>query len=104
MRIPVPNPTYGRCVYIYPDADLRLYPGILGNSPEWAELYAKRSAVERSIAFFKYVLGTEQRMTFNSLTTKADIFIADIVQLLCLVLADKLCQRHLFRRIRRLTG
>ena len=43
-------------------------------------------------------------MTFNSLTTKADIFLAGIVQLLCVVLADKLCQRHLFRRIRRLVG
>lgn len=36
-------------------------------------------------------------MTFHSLTTKADIFLADIVQLLCVVLVDKLSQRHLFR-------
>lgn len=71
---------------------------------EWAELYTKRTAVERSISSFKYVLGAEQRMTFNSLTAKADIFLAGIVQLLCVVLADKLCQRHLFRRIRSLTG
>ena len=101
---PCTESKYGRCVYIYPDADLRLYPGILRGSPEWIKLYAKRTAVERSIASFKYVLGSEQRMTFNSLTTKADIFLAGIVQLLCVVLADKLCQRHLFRRIRRLVG
>ena len=95
---------YGRCVYIYPDADLRLYPGILRGSSEWSELYAKRTAVERSIGSFKYVLGVEQRKTFNPLTTKADLFLAGIVQLLCVVLADALYQRSLFRRIRSLTA
>ena len=95
---------YGRCVYIYPDADLRLYPGILRGSPDWAELYARRTAVERSIGSFKYVLGVEQRKTSDSLTTKADIFLAGIVQLLCVVLAEALCQRRLFRRIRPLTA
>lgn len=95
---------YGRCVYIYPDADLRLYPGILRGSPEWNELYARRIAVERSIGSFKFVLGVEQRKTSNSLTTKADLFLAGIVQLLCLVLADVLHERQLFRRVRRLTA
>lgn len=95
---------YGRCVYIRPDADLRRYPGILRGSSEWSELYAKRTAVERSIGSFKYVLGVEQRKTFNPLTTKADLFLAGIVQLLCVVLADVLSQRSLFRRIRSLTA
>ena len=40
----------------------------------------------------------------DALTTKADIFLAGIVQLLCVVLADALCQRRLFRRIRALTA
>ena len=101
---PCTESKYGRCVYIYPDADLRLYPGILRSSPEWAELYAKRTAVERSISSFKYILGVEQRKTFNSITTKADTFLAAIVQLLCVILADALCQRHLFRRVHRLAG
>lgn len=95
---------YGRCVYIYPDADLRLYPGILRGCPEWNDLYARRTAVERSIGSFKYVLGVEQRKTFNSLTTKADLFLAGIVQLLSVVLADVLHERQLFRRIRRLSA
>ena len=93
---------YGRCVYIYPDADLRLYPGILRGSDQWAELYAKRTAVERSIGSFKHVLGVQQRKTSNSLTTKADLYLAGIVQLLCVILADVLHERHLFRRVRRL--
>ena len=101
---PCTSSKYGRCVYIYPDADLRLYPGILRGSPEWAALYARRTTVECSIASFKYVLGVEQRKTFNSLTTKADLFLAGIVQLLCVVLADILHDRLLFRRVRRLTA
>ena len=95
---------YGRCVYIYPDADLRLYPGILRGSDQWAALYAKRTAVERSIGSFKHVLGLEQRKTSNSLTTNADLYLAGIVQLLCVVLADALHERHLFRRVRRLAA
>ena len=95
---------YGRCVYIYPDADLRLYPGILRGSDQWAALYAKRTAVERSIGSFKHVLGLEQRKTSNSLTTSADLYLAGIVQLLCVVLADALHERHLFRRVRRLAA
>ena len=95
---------YGRCVYIYPDADLRLYPGILRGSDQWAALYAKRTAVELSIGSFKHVLGLEQRKTSNSLTTNADLYLAGIVQLLCVVLADALHERHLFRRVRRLAA
>lgn len=97
---PCVSSKYGHCVYIYPDADLRLYPGILRGSSDWAELYAKRTAVERSIGSFKFVLGVEQRKTSNPLTTKVDLFLAGIVHLLCVVLADALCQRSLFRRIR----
>lgn len=96
--------TYGRCVYIYPDADLRLYPGILRGSDQWAELYAKRTAVERSIGSFKHVLGVEQRKTFHPLTIKADLFLAGIVQLLCVLLTNAFSQRQLFRRIRRLAS
>lgn len=101
---PCSQSKYGRCVYIYPDRDLRLYPGILRGSPEWDDLYARRTAVERSIASFKYVLGVEQRKTYNSLTTKADLFLAGIVQLLCVVLADALHECQLFRHVRHLTA
>lgn len=50
---------YGRYAYIYPDADLRLYPGLIRDSEEWNSLYAIRTAVERSIGSFKSVLGLE---------------------------------------------
>ena len=93
---------YGRCVYIYPDADKRLYPGILRDSPEWNAWYAKRTAIERSIGSFKYVLGVEQRRTFNPLTTKANFFLAGTSS--CVLLAKAIHERYLFRSIRRLTA
>jgi hypothetical protein len=96
--------SYGRCVYVYPDANKRLYPGILRNTPEWDALYAKRVTVERSIGSFKTVLGLEHRKTFNVATTKADLLLAGIVQLLCVLLADCLHDRKLFRRVRRLVA
>lgn len=101
---PCTTSKYGRCVYIYPDADKRLYPGILRGSPEWDAWYAKRTAIERSIGSFKYVLGVEQRKTFNAATTKADIFLAGIVQLLSVILANAIHEQRLFRCIRRLTA
>ena len=67
-------------------------------------MHAKRTAIERSIGSFKYVLGVEQRKTFNAATTKADIFLAGIVQLLSVILANAIHEQRLFRRIRRLTA
>ena len=101
---PCTTSDYGRCVYIYPDADKRLYPGILRDSPEWLQLYNKRTAVERSIGSFKSVLCLQGRKTFNTVTTKTDLFLAGITQLLCVLLADKLHEKKLLRRVRLLAA
>ena len=95
---------YGRCVYIYPDADLRLYPGLIRDSEEWNSLYAKRTAVERSIGSFKSVLGLGGRNTFNTATTKTDLVLAGITQLLGVLLAAELHDMSLARRIRKLAA
>jgi hypothetical protein len=96
-----PSPC-GRCVYVCPDKDLRLYPGLLRDSEEFSQIYNRRTAVERSINSLKDTLGIQNRKTSNALTTKADIFLAGIVQLLCVLLADKLHDFKLARRPRRL--
>ena len=101
---PCSTSTYGRCVYIYPDADKRLYPGILRDSDHWRGLYNQRVSVERSIGSFKSVLGVAHRKTANTATSKADLLFAAIVQLLCVLLADALHDKFLFRRIRRLAA
>ena len=99
---PCSSATYGRSIYVYPCADKRLYPGIIRGTPQWSALYAKRVAVERSIGSFKAVLGLNHRKTFNTFTTKADLFLAGIVQLLCVVLADRLHDCKLTLSVRKL--
>ena len=93
---------YGRCVYTYPDKNLRLYPGIGRDSEEWTSLYKRRVAVERSIGSFKAYFCLAGRKTANSLTTKADLILAAIVQLLGVLIADALHQPQFARSIRRL--
>ena len=99
---PCSDSKYGKCVYVYPDKNLRLYPGLSRDSDEFAKIYNRRAAVERSINALKDTLGLAGRKTSNVLTTKADLFLAGIVQLLCVLLAHKLHDLKLARRPRRL--
>jgi len=93
---------YGRCVYVHQNKNLRLYPGIARDSLEFSKTYNCRTAVERSINTLKVTLGIANRKTSNTLSTKADLFLAGIVQLLCIVLAHKLHDKNLARRPRKL--
>jgi len=99
---PCSDSKYGKCVYVYPEKNLRLYPGLSRDSDEFARLLNRRTAVERSINSLKDTLGVQGRKTSNVLTTKADLFLAGIVQLLCVLLAHKLHDHKLARRPRRL--
>lgn len=93
---------YGKCVYTYPNKNLRLYPGIARNSEQWDALYAKRVTVERSIYTFKEHLCVEHRKTSNTATTKADLLLAGIVQLISVILAKAVHDLKSARKIRRL--
>ena len=93
---------YGRCVYVPLNKNLRLYPGISRDDPAFAQIYNRRTCVERSINSLKDTLGISNRKTSNVLTTKADLFLAGIVQLLCVLLAHKLHDLKLARRPRKL--
>ena len=92
----------GKCVYVCSGTNLRLYPGISRDSNAFAEIYNRRTSVERSINSLKDTLCIANRKTSNVLTTKADLFLAGIVQLLCVILAHKLHDMKLARRPRRL--
>jgi hypothetical protein len=91
---------YGRCTYVYPDKDLRLYPGISRDDPDFDTLYKRRAAVERTISQFKLSLCLDGRKTSDVLTTKADLFLAGISQLVCVLLAGRLNDLSLARRPR----
>ena len=99
---PCTSSTFARCVYVYPHKNFRLYPGISRDADEFATIYNHRTAVERSINSLKDTLGIANRKTSNGLTTKSDLFLAGIVQLLCVLLADKLHDTKLARCPRRL--
>jgi len=99
---PCTDSRYAKCVYVYPDKNLRLYPGLLRDGEEFAKIYNKRISVERSIGQFKQALGIAGRKTSNTVTTKTDLFLAGIVQLLCVLLADKLHNAKLAKSPRKL--
>ena len=99
---PCTDSPYGRCVYTYPDKNLRLYPGIPRETQEWDRLYKSRVTVERSINSLKASFCVDGRKTSNVITTKADLFLAGIVQLLGVLIAKALHNLKLARRIRRL--
>jgi hypothetical protein len=97
---PCTKSSFGRCVYVYQDKNLRLYPGISRDDPKFETIYKQRTAVERSISSLKQTLCLECRKTSNVLTTKADLFLAGITQLVCVLLAGKLHKPALARRTR----
>jgi len=97
---PCTDSKYGKCVYVYPNKDLRLYPGLSRDDPAFETIYKQRTAVERSISSLKGTLCLQGRKTSNTLTTKADLFLAGIAQLLCVLLAAKLHKPALARRTR----
>ena len=99
---PCTTAKYGRCAYVQLNNNLRLYPGISRDDPAFETMSKQRTAVERSINMLKDTLGIQGRKTSNVLTTKADLFLAGIVQLLCVLLAHKMHDVKLARRPRRL--
>lgn len=99
---PCTSSSYGKCVYTYPDKNLRLYPGIARETEEWNYLYNKRVFTERFITIFKNILILGNRKTRHSVTTRVDLFFTGIVQLLAVIIADKISDIKNFRRIRSL--
>lgn len=99
---PCSSSPYGRTVYTYPHKDLRLYPGIARESEEWVAIYRNRTAIERCICSMKSSFCLDGRKTCNTLTTKADLLLAAIVQLIGVLLADAIHQTKYIRRVRKL--
>ena len=94
----------GRMVYIYPEKDLRAFPGAVRGSDDWCNTYKIRTAVERSINHFKDSFGLADRRTLNAKTLHADLLLAGISQLLTLIIADKIHRRDLFRSLKSLVA
>ena len=101
-QTPCTSKPYGRCVYTYPDKELRLYPGIPRGTEHWDNLYRHRVLVERSICLLKYPLGGAFRKSFSVRTAKADLLFAGIAHLIGVILAVATNNSKLFKSVRKL--
>ena len=87
-------------VYIYPEKNLRAYPGVISGTEEWYNTYKIRTAVERDINPFKDNLCLAGRRTQNEKTLHADLILASITQLITVVLADKIKHHEYIRSLK----
>lgn len=90
----------GRMIYIYPEKDLRAYPGVLRGTQEWDKTYKIRTIVERNIQHTKMNLGLAGRHTQNEKTLHADLILCGITQLITVLLADKIHQYKYIRSLK----
>ena len=97
---PCTSSSCGRMVYLYPEKDLRAYPGTLRGTDEWDNTYKIRTTVERSINHFKDSFGLAGRKTQNEKTLHADLLLAGITQLITVIVADKIHQHKYIRSLK----
>lgn len=90
----------GRMVYIYPEKNLRAYPGTIRGTQEWDDNYKIRTVVERDINHIKENLCLAGRRTQNEKTLHADLILAGITQLITVVLADKIKHHEYIRSLK----
>ena len=101
---PCTTSSCGRMVYIYPEKDLRAYPGTLRGTKDWDNIYKIRTAVERDINHIKENLCLAGRRTQNKKTLHADLILAGITQLVTVVLADKINHHEYIRSLKPLVA
>lgn len=92
----------GRMVYVYPEQDLRTYPGAIRGTKEWDETYKIRTIVERAINHFKDNLGVAGRRTRDEKTLHADLLIAGICQQITVLVANKIHRHEYIRSLKKL--
>ena len=68
-------------IYVYPEKNLRAYPGVERGSQEWEDTYKIRVNVEKSINHFKDSFCIANRKIQNEKTLHADLLLAGITQL-----------------------
>lgn len=90
----------GRMIYVYPEKNLRAYPGVERGSAEWDATYKIRVNVEKSINHFKDSFCIAGRKTQNEKTLHADLLLAGISQLVTVMVTDKIHQHQYIRSLK----
>jgi len=97
---PCTESSCGRMFYLYPEKNLRAYPGTLRGTQEWADTYKIRVNVEKSINHFKDSFCVAGRRTQNEKTLHADLLLAGIAQLVTVMVADKIHKHQYIRSLK----
>ena len=87
----------GRMFYIYPEKNLRAYPGTVRGTDDWNNTYKIQ---KRFLFFFWKDLCLAGRRTQNEETLHADLILAGITQLFTVVLADKIHHHEYIRSLK----
>lgn len=90
----------GRMIHIYPEKNLRAYPGTARGTEEWDRNYKIRANVEKSINHIKDSFCVAGRKTQNEKTLHADLLLAGIAQLVTVIVADKLHKYEYLRSLK----
>ena len=97
---PCTESSCGRMFYIYPEKNLRAYPGTIRGTDEWNSTYKIRVTVEKSINHFKDSFCVAGRKTQNKKTLHADLLLAGITQLITVLVADKIHKHQYIRSLK----
>lgn len=97
---PCTTSTCGRMIYVYPEKDLRAYPGVLRGSEEWDNTYKIRVNVEKTINHVKDSFCLAGQRTQNEKTLHSDLLLAGITQLITVMVSDKIHQYQYLRSLK----
>lgn len=97
---PCTSSSCGRMIYVYPEQNLRAYPGTIRGTEEWDNTYTIRVNVEKSINHFKDSFCVAGRRTQNEKTLHADLLLAGITQLITVIVADKIHKHEYLRSLK----
>ena len=97
---PCTSSSCGRMIYIYPEQNLRAYPGTVRGTQEWDSTYKIRVNVEKSINHFKDSFCVAGRRTQNEKTLHADLLLAGIAQIISVIVADKIHKHQYLRSLK----
>lgn len=101
---PCTKSSCGRMFHIYPEKNLRAYPGTARGTDEWISTYKTRVTVEKSINHFKDSFCLAGRKTQNEKTLHADLLLAGIAQLITVLVADKIHKHQYIRSLKPLVA
>jgi len=86
--------------YIYPEKNLRAYPGTPRGTEEWDSTYKIRVTVEKAINQLKDSFCIANRKTQNEKTLHADLLLSGITQLITVMVADKIHKHQYIRSLK----